>query len=156
MVRSRKSLPMKRRLLLQIAFRISVTFPIVILLFSCAKKITFLNSTVVPGAEGLVRIERDNNDNYQVDVSVFNLAQASDLTPPGKTYVVWVETEENGTRNIGQINSASGLFSKALKASLQTSVPFKPTRLFITAEDTGNVEHPGMQVVLQTDRFRVN
>lgn len=127
-----------------------------LILSSCGRKISFLHSTVVPGAEGLVKIKQDNNKNYALDISVVNLAKANDLTPPKSTYVVWMETEENGVQNIGQINSSSGLFSKAMKASLQSSVPYKPTKLFITAEDEGNLQHPGMQVVLETDRFNVN
>ena len=31
---------------------------------SCAKKVTFLNSTVVPAAKGLVNVKKDNNQNY--------------------------------------------------------------------------------------------
>lgn len=151
--------PMKTRLHISAAsryFSLAVALTMLIMLGSCGKKISFLHSTVVPGAEGLVKIKQDNNKNYALDISVVNLAQANDLTPPKNTYVVWMETEENGVQNIGQINSSSGLFSKAMKASLQSSVPYKPTKLFITAEDEGNLRHPGMQVVLETDRFNVH
>ena len=137
-------------------FSLTVALSTILILGSCGKKISFLHSTVVPGAEGLVKIKQDNNNNYALDIAVFNLARANDLTPPKNTYVVWMETEENGVQNIGQINSSSGLLSKAMKASLQSSVPYKPTKLFITAEDEGNLQHPGMQVVLETDRFNVH
>lgn len=78
-------------------------------------------------------------------MSLRNLAPSNKLTPPREVYVVWVETESNGAKNIGQINT-----SKKLKASLSTYVPFKPINVFITAEDNKNVQYPGNTVVLTT------
>ncbi|MEO6071159.1 MAG: hypothetical protein ABIN57_08600 [Chitinophagaceae bacterium] len=120
---------------------------------SCAKKIVFPTSTVVPAAQGSVKIKKDKNKNYTLDVTISNLAEPKRLDPPKETYVVWMETEGNGTRNIGQINSSSGFLSSKLKASLHAVTPFKPIRIFITAEDNANVQYPGMMVVLRTDTF---
>src|SRR5690606_17415486 len=117
---------------------------------SCAKRIAFTNSSIVPAAEGQVKVSEDENDNYVVDVSVNNLAKPEKLSPPKQTYVVWLETEANGVLNMGRIDSSTGLFSNALKGSLRTTVPYKPTRVFITAEEDATIEHPGMTVVLRT------
>jgi hypothetical protein len=117
---------------------------------SCAKKMVFATSTVAPAATGTVKIKKDKNNNYSINVSLRNLAPSDKLTPPRKTYIVWVETESNGVKNIGQVNTSSGLFSKKLKASLNAHLPFKPTNIFITAEDNQNVQYPGNMVVLTT------
>ncbi len=119
-------------------------------LSSCAKKMTFGTSSVVPAAQGSVKLKSDKNNNTSIDLSVERLAKPEDLTPPRKTYVVWMETAGNGTKNIGSINTSSGFLSGKLKSSLKTVTPYKPTGFFITAEDDETITYPGSQVVLRT------
>jgi hypothetical protein len=76
-----------------------------------------------------------------------------DLHPPRLVYVVWMTTQNEQTKNIGKIKTRSRIFSKKLRASFETVTPFKPVRIFITAEDGTQVRNPGMQVVMTTDRF---
>ncbi|MEO9005282.1 MAG: hypothetical protein ABI288_11120 [Ginsengibacter sp.] len=126
---------------------------IVIIAFSfssCAKKMTFAKSTVVPAAQGSVKIKSDKNKNSSINLSLENLAKPGDLTPPKKNYVVWMETASNGTKNIGSINTSSGLLSSKLKSSLKTVTPYKPTGFFITAEDDESITYPGSQVIMST------
>ena len=118
---------------------------------SCAKKLTFGTSSIVPAAEGSVKIKSDKNKNTSIDLSVDRLADPSRLNPPKKTYVVWMETEGNGTKNIGSLNTSSGLLSGKMKSSLKTVTPFKPTGFFITAEDDASVQYANGQVVLRTN-----
>jgi hypothetical protein len=127
---------------------------IIVFATSCARKIRFTNSVVEPAAEGYVKIKKDKNKNYALDIRVNNLASPKRLQPAKQTYVVWIETI-NGGKNIGQLSSASGLFTSSLKASLKTVTPFKPTRLYITAEDNGDIQYPGLQSVLMTEQFSV-
>jgi hypothetical protein len=110
----------------------------------------FTNSPVVPGAEGKVKIKKDDNNNYTVAVNVVNLPDSKKLSPPKDVYVVWMETEDNSVKNIGQIQPSTGLLSKTMKAALKATATSKPTRVFITAEDNGNTQNPGMQTVLMT------
>ncbi len=117
------------------------------------KKVSFQSSAVVPGAEGTVKVKKDKNANYNIDIDIVNLAKPDKLTPPKKVYVVWIETNEKGVKNIGQVNSSSSMFSKTKKASISTVSPYKPVRIFITAEDDGGAETPGEVVVLTTDTF---
>lgn len=123
----------------------------IILLPGCSRKLTFNNSSVVPAAMGYVKMKSDKNNNHTIDVSVTNLAPADKLTPAKKTYVVWMVTEDNGTKNIGQINTSGSLLSKTLKGSLQTVTSFKPVSIFITAEDDATVQYPGTTIVLNTN-----
>jgi hypothetical protein len=120
-------------------------------LYSCAKKIPFETSTVVPAAEGWVKVKKEKNNNYQVELRVMRLADPKRLTPPKSIYVVWIETEQNGLKNIGQLRTSGSLLSNSLKSSLQTLTPYKPIAFFITAEDNIHIEYPDSQVVLKTD-----
>jgi len=119
---------------------------------SCARKIVFQSSSVVPAAEGTVKVTKDNNSNYAIHLQLSNLAEPEKLTPAMKTYVVWMETAQENAKNIGQINSSTSLLSKRLKASFETVSPVKPTKIFITAEDNATILYPGT-VVLTTDNF---
>jgi len=120
---------------------------VIFFLGSCSRKIAFQTSSVVPAAEGTVKIKKDNNNNYHIEVDIVNLAEPNRLQPAKKTYVVWMETDLEGAKNIGQINSSSSFLSKRLKASFDAVSAIKPTRIFITAEDEGAVQYPGMQVL---------
>lgn len=120
---------------------------------SCAKKIVFQPSSAVPAAKGKVKIKKDDNNNYSIKLNVENLAEPNRLSPPQNIYVVWIMTKESGVKNIGQIKSSSGLFSSKLKASLQAVSPFKPTRVFVTAERNNDILYPGFQEVLTTRNF---
>lgn len=124
-----------------------------LLIQSCAKKHVFSTSTIVPAAEGSVKVKKDKNSNYNIDLSVIRLADPKRLSPSKEMYIVWMETEQNGTKNIGQLKTSSGMLSKTLKSSLKTVSSFKPIRIFITAEDDATVQYPGGQTVLNTDNF---
>jgi hypothetical protein len=122
-------------------------------LASCATKINFLTSTVVPGAEGTVKIKKDNNTNYSVRIQLFHLATPDRLQPQQKVYVVWADFGNNDIKNLGQIKTAASLFSRTLKSSFQTVTVHRPVKIFITAEGEATVATPGMQMVLTTDGF---
>lgn len=120
---------------------------------SCSKKVTFLNSSVVPAAQGYVKVNKDDNKNYVIKIEIKNLAEVNRLQPPKNNYVIWMITDENSTKNIGQIKSGSSMMSSKLKASFETVTPFKPTKIFITAEDNADVQYPGAPTVLSTNSF---
>lgn len=131
---------------------INAVLPIMLMfLFSaCAEKVTFLNSSVVPAAEGTVSIKQDKNNNYNIDLEVIRLADPGRLSPPRAMYVVWMETSASGAQNIGQLETSSKGLSKMLTSSLQTVSSHKPTGFFITAEDDATGNYPGTTVVLKT------
>jgi hypothetical protein len=139
--------------LIKFVFLVFISVAIIATLPSCARKITFLPSSEAPGASGKVKIKKDKNDNYNIDVNIERLVPANKLDPPAKTYVVWIETEQNETKNMGQITSSSSLLSSKLKASFTAVSPSKPTRLFITAEENGTAFYPGSRQILTTKTF---
>lgn len=124
-----------------------------ILLTSCGRKFAFQVSPVVPAAVGEVKVKKDKNSNYNIDLNASRLADPARLMPARQVYVVWMETEQNGTKNIGQLKTSSGLFSSNLKSKLETVTPYKPTRFFITAEDDARLQYPIGVTVLNTSSF---
>ena len=121
---------------------------------SCAKKVNFQQSSVVPGADGTVRVKQDGNDNYNIKVTIKDLATVDRLESSKDTYVVWMDTRQGTTENLGQLISSSGLFSSQKTASLETVSSYEPVRIFVTAEQGRNVNYPGREIVLTTDSFR--
>ena len=124
-----------------------------LLIQSCTTKHAFSTSPIVPAAEGSVKVKKDKNSNYNIDLSVIRLADSKRLSPSKEMYIVWMETEQNGTKNIGQLKTSSGMLSKTLKSSLKTVSSFKPTKIFITAENDATVQYPGSLMVLETSSF---
>ena len=128
---------------------------IVFLVNSCATSVSFLNSSVVPAAQGSVKIKTDKNKNYVIQISLSNLAESTRLQPSKLTYIVWMVTDRELTKNIGQLNSSKGFMSKSLKGSFKTVSSDKPVKIFITAEDDASIQYPGTPVVLSTDKFQL-
>ena len=122
---------------------------------SCSKSVSFLTSSVVPAARGTVKIKVDNNKNYSIDISLSDLAEVSRLNPPRLTYIVWMVTDHELTKNIGQLKSSMSFMSKRLKGTFRTVSSDKPIKIFITAEDDANIQYPGNQVMLSTDAFQL-
>lgn len=132
---------------------IAFTTFLVLSFSSCATRVKFATSSVVPAARGDVKIKKDKNNNYIIKIEIINLAEVSRLQQGRQSYVVWLVSEKDETKNIGRIKSSSGMFSNKLKASFETVTSYKPTKIFITAEDDGAITYPSTQVVLATERF---
>ena len=115
---------------------------------SCSTKALFLTSSVVPAAKGQVNVKKDKNNNYVIQMKISNLAGVERLEPVRQTYVVWMLTDQGLTKNIGRVNSSNNL-----KVSFKTVSSFKPTQIFITAEDNESAQYPSEQVVLSTAKF---
>jgi len=126
-----------------------ILMTIMVLSFSsCAKKVYFLLSSVVPAAQGQITVKNDKNNNYVIQMQITNLADIERLQPAKKSYIVWMETGGNFAKNIGRISS-----SNKLKVSFETVSTLRPTKIFITAEEDETSQYPGSMVVLTTDRF---
>lgn len=111
---------------------------ILVFLASCATTTSkFPLSATVPAAEITAKKKQDKNNNYTLDVEAKNLASAERLNPPKETYVVWIVTDDNMTRNVGQL-----MIKNAKTSSLKTSTPFNVKQVFITAENQGDVTYP--------------
>ena len=132
------------------SFRILSFIFAAVLISACSRKVVFPTSTVLPAADAVVKIDKNDNNNYEIDLRVENMAKPDRLDPPRKKYVVWMVSEKNGTINMGNLE-----ISKKLKGSLETASPYKPICFFITAEDKEIVDTPSTQVVLNSENFDV-
>jgi hypothetical protein len=113
---------------------------ICLILSSCATIIKFPVSSIAPAADGVVKFTKDNNNNYILNVKVKYLTSADRLIPPKKLYVVWIKTDAGAVKNIGQLIS-----DKKNNASLTGISSSKPVQVFVTAEDTGDINWPSSQ-----------
>ena len=86
-------------------------------------------------------------------MKIKDLAEVERLQMLKGTYLVWMETEQGILENLGQLSSTTGFMSKQHTASLETLSPYKPVRIFVTAEDESNVKYPSSAVILTTDKF---
>lgn len=120
---------------------------------SCATKIPFQYSALAPAARGTVKVKKDGNKNYVVNVDLTNLSEANRLVAPKTAYVVWMETGNQYPKNLGKIESNSSMMSKTLKASFETVTSQKPTKIFITSEEDGNTTYPSSSIILTTNNF---
>ena len=110
---------------------------LVFIMASCANISKFPVSEVTPAADILVQRQHDRNGNSKIKVTAKNLSAVERLTPPKKVYVVWILTENDGVRNLGQLKNKN-----VENAEIKTLTPFKFTQIFITAEDEAEVSYP--------------
>ncbi len=125
----------------------------ILLTSSCTRKTAFEVSTVVPAARGDVKVTKDKNKNYVIQIEVHNLAEVERLQPSRKAYVVWLVTDAGEARNIGQIKSSSSTLSSKLRAKFESVSATKPTKIYLTAEDDATVLYSNNQAVLTTSYF---
>jgi hypothetical protein len=106
------------------------------LISSCSTTAKFPISQVVPAAQITAVKKLDKNKNYNITITAKNLASADRLSPPKKTYVVWITTTDHELVNIGQLQNKNGK-----KSTLKAVTAYTPIEVFITAEDAGNVSN---------------
>lgn len=107
------------------------------LVASCTSTTKLPVSSITPAAVITVKVKQDKSNNHTILVTTKYLASAEILSPPKKTYVVWITTSDNDVKNIGQLKSTNDE-----KATLEALTSFNPVEIFITAEDEGDVSYP--------------
>ncbi|MFA5298418.1 MAG: hypothetical protein WC389_09465 [Lutibacter sp.] len=116
---------------------LNVSFLIVVFFLTSCATTKFPVSNVAPAAEITVKKKQDNNKNYVIEVVAKNLASAQRIDSSKKNYSVWLVTENNGTKNAGQL-----IIKNAKTAKLKIVTPYKVKEIYITAEDQGNYSYP--------------
>ena len=110
---------------------------IMLLITSCVTVRKFPVSATAPAADITATVKMDKQKNYIIKVTANYLASVERLSPPKRTYVVWIVTKDNGVKNIGLLNSKN-----AQKIKFETLSSFEPYEIFISAEDDGSVSYP--------------
>src|SRR5690606_2970513 len=129
-----------------------LTLALILTCGACSRKVAFSPSSTVPAADGWARVKKTEN-HYAVKIRIANLAPAERLNPPQRVYIVWVDTESDGVRWLGSMNSSKKFMSKALSASLDATIPYKPVMVMITAEDETRPSSPGTFKIMRTTRI---
>lgn len=111
---------------------------VVLLMISCASTARFPVSNSVPAAEITAKKKQDKNNNFVIELTAKNLAEAGRLSPPMNNYSVWIVADNGSTKNIGQLTNKN-----AKTAVLKAVTPFNVNEIFITAEEKGNLSYPG-------------
>lgn len=122
---------------------------------ACSNKITFPVSSVIPTAEPNARVNKTSEGEYRIRLDVSGLALPDRLTPSKKHYVVWIESEGQGTRNLGELRNNRGMMANRSKASFEATTRFKPTQIFVTAENSTSLQWPGDHEILRSNVFRI-
>ena len=110
---------------------------VIFLLTSCGTTTKFPVSNVAPAAEITATKKQDKNKNYVIEVVAKNLASAERIDSSKRNYNVWLVTENNGTKNAGQLSNKN-----AKTAKLEIITPYTVKEVFITAEDQGDYSYP--------------
>lgn len=118
-------------------YRFCVFLMLIVLVSSCATKVSFPVSNIVPAADISAKKKTDNNKNFTLEITAKNLASPDRLSPPGNNYSVWVVTNEYGIKNVGQL-----ILDNAEKSTFETVSPFNFNEVFITVEDQGDLKYP--------------
>lgn len=106
-------------------------------------------SPSVPAAVGEARLTTDENANTRVELQVKHLAPVENLTPPKNFYVVWAESPEGKTMNLGRLMVRPDRTGRFVGIT-----PLQVFRLLVTAEQDPLPAAPSSQVVLRTDLLR--
>ena len=130
----------------------SITFLFIVALTigACSSKMTFQDSSVVPAASGDVKVKKDKNKNYAITVNVRNLAEPKKLSPARDVYIVWMQSDRDLVKKLGQISVNTGIFNKSLSGQMTATETTQPTRVFITAENDAQTLNPSTEVILTT------
>lgn len=114
-----------------------VIIGIAALIASCASVAKFPVSNTVPAADITAEKKQDKNNNYIIELTAKNLADANRINPEMNNYSVWIVGDDGRTKNVGQLTNKN-----AKKAVLKTVTPFNVREIFITAEEQGDLTYP--------------
>ena len=119
-------------------------------MFGGSKHARLNTSPTIPAAQGIVNLEKAKNNNTSIDLVVKHLAEPRKLTPPANVYVVWVRgSKDAAPQNVGALT-----VNKNLTGELKTTTPLAAFDLFITAEESGQVQKSSGQQLLWTSYNR--
>ncbi len=124
---------------------ICLTFALLSTVAYAAKKYPLTAASIVPGARGEVKVDKDQNGNTRLKMNVQHLANPASLTPPATAYVVWLQDRGGNSENRGRLK-----MDKNLKAVFDAVTPLKNFDLLVTAEQDSGAKVPSGPEVLKT------
>jgi hypothetical protein len=125
--------------------KIIIIISTILLVTACSSTAKFPVSELVPAANITAKKKQDKNKNFIIELTAYNLAEPSRLSPPKNVYSVWIVADNGTTKNVGQL-----INENAKKAVLETTTPFNVKEIFITAEETGDLSYPQGKEISRT------
>ncbi|PYX96033.1 MAG: hypothetical protein DMG71_07340 [Acidobacteria bacterium] len=110
-----------------------------------AGEVPLIADPSVPAATGKVNFLHDKNGNIKFHIDTKHLARPNSLTPSKSVYVVWIQPRGKDPINAGVLT-----VNDQLEGSFRATTPHQTFDLFITAEDSANVDHPTGPPLLKT------
>jgi hypothetical protein len=110
---------------------------IIAILASCTTTTKFPVSTVTPGADILMDVKKVGTNNYKVSITSFNLASTERLDPPQAAYVIWMVSNTDVLRNVGNFSKSGDN-----KLTFTAFFPYMISEVFITAEGSAGACKP--------------
>lgn len=106
-------------------------------------------SSDIPAAKGEVKFKKTDNGNTAITLTVSYLADPQKLLPPANVYVAWIRaTSDSQPQNVGALK-----VDDKRTGSLETVTPLQGFDLFVTPENSGQVQAPtGKQLFWTTHR----
>jgi hypothetical protein len=115
-------------------------------LAACSNTAKFPVSQVAPGAEIKAKTRVDQDNNKVLTINAKNLENPSDIDPNSTEYVVWIETDELGLRNIGRLEKKDDH-----TAVFKAETPYEYREIVITAESRANVSQPAGKEIARVE-----
>jgi hypothetical protein len=114
-------------------------------------EVRFSRSLIVPAADGMAEVRRDENGNAQIDIKVDHLAPPERIAPGATSYVVWVKPMRGDMKfqNLGALR-----VDPNLSGELRAITSLRHFQLIITPEAAVMVQVPSGPVVLEAEISR--
>lgn len=108
-------------------------------------------SSVIPGAQGELKVSEGDNRNTKLELEVKHLAKPTALPTGASSYVVWVRpfSATGEAQNLGALRVDDDLTGR-----LESVTPFPQFSLFVTAESASTVTRPSGDPLLWTNVSR--
>jgi outer membrane protein OmpA-like peptidoglycan-associated protein len=108
-------------------------------------KVDLRGTELMPKANGVAKVEATQGKT-NIEVSVRNVAQPSELGAEFLTFVLWVVTPDGRTGNTGEI-----VINKNGEGKLRATTPAQTFSIIVTAEPYFAVRLPSEMVILEND-----
>jgi len=111
-----------------------------------AGEVPLIADPSVPGATAKIDFEHDKNHNIKFHIEAKHLARPDSLTPAKTAYIVWIQPRGKDPEKAGVLT-----VDQNLEGSFRGTTPYQTFDVFVTAEDSPNVDHPtGPQILKGT------
>lgn len=104
---------------------------------SCSNTANFTVSEASPETEIKAKTRVDEDNNKVLTINAKNLESPESIDSSSRAYVVWIKTDENELRNLGELHSTA-----EETATFRTETPYEFREIIITAEERANVAEP--------------